>query len=176
MRLCLLLLSFIGLFDSLALANWQKINEIDYTWGPFKIYRIALFSETGEYQAGIRPLMLSLEYAKPVEGRDFAMSIGRSWENLGINLPQSEALIDRLKKQFPNLKAGDKLSYIALQDHGYFVLNDTVLSEAFSREVNDAIVAIWLDPQTELSAELTLKKGEKSTASPAPPTLPADSQ
>lgn len=160
---------FMLMFSSAINAKWQKINDVDYTWGPFKIYNISLFTETGEYKEGVRPLMLLFKYAKPVEGRDFAMSIGRSWENLGINLKNSEELIEHLKKQFPNLKEGDKLSYIALDDRGYFVLNDTVMSDEFSNEVNDALVAIWLDPKTDLSTELTMKKTEKNVVSPSIP-------
>ena len=79
-----------------ALSDWKKINDLDYTWGPFKIYNISLFTETGEYQPNIRPLMLSLKYDKPVDGRDFAISIARSWARLEIKLSNQEAIIDRL--------------------------------------------------------------------------------
>ena len=27
-----------------ALSDWKKINDLDYTWGPFKIYNISLFT------------------------------------------------------------------------------------------------------------------------------------
>lgn len=139
-------------------AQWQKINDLDYTWGPFKIYNISLFTETGEYQSDIRPLMLTLKYDKPVDGRDFAISIARSWSNLGISLKDKDNAIDRLRKTLPDLKPNDSLSYIALPDKGYFVLNDQVIPEEFYGEVNDAIVAIWLDPKVDLSQALTTKK------------------
>lgn len=141
-----------------ALSDWKKINDLDYTWGPFKIYNISLFTETGEYQPNIRPLMLSLKYDKPVDGRDFAISIARSWARLDINLPDQNAVIDRLRKLLPDLKPGDTLHYIALADRGYFVVNDQVISEEFDKATNDAILAIWLDPKVELSHKLIAKK------------------
>ena len=141
-----------------ALSDWKKINDLDYTWGPFKIYNISLFTETGEYQPNIRPLMLSLKYDKPVDGRDFAISIARSWARLEIKLSNQEAIIDRLRKLLPDLKPGDTLNYIALDDRGYFIVNDQIISEEFDKATNDAILAIWLDPKVELSRKLVAKK------------------
>ena len=139
-------------------ANWEKINDLDYTWGPFKIYNITLFTENGEYQPQTRPLMLSLKYDKPVDGRDFAISIARSWASLDIKVPEQNKVIERLRKLLPDLKSGDLLSYIALEDKGYFVVNDQIIPEEFDKTVNDAIVAVWLDPRVDLSQKITVKK------------------
>lgn len=137
-------------------ANWTKINEVDYTWGPFNIYHITLFTETGEYADGVRPLMLTLQYKKPWAGRDFAVSLARTWNNLGIQLPEKEVdgLITHLRKTFPDIKPEDTLHYIALPDRGYFILNDKVVSNVFNKQFNDAIVAIWLDPKMDISRQL----------------------
>lgn len=139
-------------------ANWEKINDLDYTWGPFKIYNITLFTESGEYQPQTRPLMLSLKYDKPVDGRDFAISIARSWASLDIKVPEQNKVIERLRKLLPDLKSGDLLSYIALEDKGYFIVNDQIIPEEFDKTVNDAIVAVWLDPKVDLSKKITVKK------------------
>ena len=141
-----------------ALSDWKKINDLDYTWGPLKIYNISLFTETGEYQPNIRPLMLSLKYDKPVDGRDFAISIARSWARLEIKLSNQEAIIDRLRKTLPDLKPGDMLYYVALADRGYFIVNNQVIAGEFDKATNDAILAIWLDPKVDLSHKLIVKK------------------
>lgn len=136
-----------SLFLSTANANWTKINDVNYTWGPFNIYHITLFTESGTYVEGTRPLMLTLQYKKPWEGRDFAVSLARTWNNLGIKLPEKELdeVITHLRKTFPDIKPEDTLHYIALEDRGYFILNDKVVSDVFNKAFNDAIVAIWLD-------------------------------
>lgn len=135
-------------------AQWQKINDVDYVWGPFKIYTLSLYSESGQYQTGQRPLMLSLTYAKPVDGRDFAISLARSWSNLGITLPDQDNVVDRLRKIMPNIRSNDVLSYIALEDKGYFILNDTIIPEEFNQDFNNAVVAVWLDPRVEIGRKL----------------------
>ncbi|HDL4233345.1 TPA: dihydroorotate dehydrogenase [Mannheimia haemolytica] len=145
-----------SLFLSTANANWTKINDVNYTWGPFNIYHITLFTESGTYVEGTRPLMLTLQYKKPWEGRDFAVSLARTWNNLGIKLPEKELdeVITHLRKTFPDIKPEDTLHYIALEDRGYFILNDKVVSDVFNKAFNDAIVAIWLDPKMDISHQL----------------------
>lgn len=170
MRYKAVFLTLFSLFLGTANATWKKINDVNYTWGPFNIYHITLFTETGRYDEGTRPLMLTLQYKKPWEGRDFTVSLARTWNNLGIQLPEQEVdeVITRLRKTFPDIKPEDTLHYIALEDRGYFILNDRVVSEVFNKEFSDAIAAIWLDPQMDISHQLLdpsykPKAEEKST-------------
>lgn len=160
-------LSFALFFATIlpATAKWVKIQDADYIWGPFKIYNVALFTETGESAPNERPLMLQFKYAKPVDGRDFAISLARSWSNLGINLPNQEEAIDRLRKILPDIKVGDQLSYIALPDKGYFLLNDYVVPAEFNGDFNHAVVAVWLDPRVDIGKKLLAY----STNAPAQP-------
>lgn len=154
MRFKLLLSLLFATFSQVSTANWLKVNDADYTWGPFKIYNIALFTESGGYKDTDRPLMLTLKYEKPVDGRDFAISIARSLKGLNVNLPNQNDVIDRLKKSLPDLKPTDSLSYIALENSGYFVLNDTVQPEIFDKAFSDALVSIWLHPDSDISHKL----------------------
>ena len=141
-----------------ALSDWKKINDVEATGGPLTIDNLSLVTETGEYQPNIRPLMLSLKYDKPVDGRDFAISIARSWARLEIKLSNQEVIIDRLRKTLPDLKPGDMLYYVALADRGYFIVNNQVITGEFDKATNDAILAIWLDPKVDLSHKLIVKK------------------
>ncbi|MBV6524711.1 pyruvate formate lyase-activating protein [Ursidibacter maritimus] len=154
MRSIKFFVSFCVLLSATASAQWIKIKDADYVWGPFKIYNISLFSETGKYELDTRPVMLSLKYQKPVDGRDFAISLARSWSNLGITLPNQDDVVDRLRKILPDIKVGDTLSYVALENKGYFVLNDTVIAEEFNQDFNNAVVAVWLDPRVEIGRKL----------------------
>ncbi|MEG9498579.1 cell envelope integrity protein TolA [Mannheimia indoligenes] len=173
MRYKAVFFTLFSLFFGTANATWKKINDVNYTWGPFNIYHITLFTETGRYADGTRPLMLTLQYKKPWEGRDFAVSLARTWNNLGIQLPEQEVdeVITRLRKTFPDIKPEDTLHYIALEDSGYFILNDRVVSEVFNKKFSDAIAAIWLDSKMDISRQLLdpsykPKVEEKSTEQP----------
>lgn len=152
-------------------ATWQKISSADYIWGPFKIYTISLFSETGKYVPELRPLMLTLQYEKPVDGRDFAISLARSWSSLGITLPEQDKVVDRLRKILPDIKKDDSLSYIALPDRGYFVLNDIVIPEEFNKDFNDAVLAVWLDPRVEIGRKLLAVKPDQTAEEKHSPAI-----
>lgn len=150
---------FIGLVLLLATqvvsARWQTVNKADFTWGPFTIYNISLLSKTGGYKPEQRPLMLHIEYEKHVNGRDFAVSLARSWDTLNREpLENQDQLISNLKKSLPNLKPEDTLNYVALKNNGYFAVNGVILPMQFDDEFNKAILAVWLDPDVEISSRL----------------------
>lgn len=153
---------FVVLLGNSALANWKKISDTDYIWGPFKIYNISLFSEKGKYTENLRPIMLSFKYEKPVDGRDFAIGLAKSWRHLGLKLTDQEEVVDRLRKILPNIKKGDTLYYIALSDKGYFILNDQIIDFEFNSDFNNAIVSVWLDPKVEIGKSLLNKQSDGS--------------
>lgn len=130
-------------------AQWMKIGQVDYKWGFFHIYTISLFSETGQYEDNQRPLMLTLKYQKPVEGKNFAITLSKSIA--ALERYSDEELTQwrqALMTVLPDFQPEDSLSYIALLDKGYFVLNDTVLDKEFDANFNAAFTAIWLDPNS----------------------------
>ncbi|MGR6981002.1 chalcone isomerase family protein [Testudinibacter sp. P27/CKL/0425] len=134
----------------LASATWLPVGTVDYTWGPFHIYTITLYSETGEYQPDQRPVMLTLNYAKPVEGKNFAITIKKELNGIAPQVPAElqNQWATKLEQTLPDFQPQDLLNYIALEDTGYFVLNDTVLEPEFGKEFNQAFLDIWLSPQS----------------------------
>ena len=78
------------LFCNLASATWLPVGTVDYTWGPFHIYTITLYSENGQYQPDQRPLMLTLNYAKPVEGKNFSITLKKELSNIAPQVPAEE--------------------------------------------------------------------------------------
>lgn len=147
--LLLLLLCF-G-FTQLALAQWKMVGKADYTWGPFHVYTIALYTETGEYRQGIRPLMLSIKFNKPVEGKSFAITLMKEMDSLKIENLDKNKVLEQLQAIFPDLQPNDSLSYIAMENYGYFVLNDTVLNHDFDQAFTNAFIAIWLAENSNFS-------------------------
>ncbi|MGR3807820.1 Chalcone isomerase-like [Pasteurella testudinis DSM 23072] len=160
---------FVLLFGNAVSANWLPIGTVDYTWGPFHIYTITLYSENGEYQPNQRPLMLTLNYAKPVEGKNFAITLKKELSNIAPQIPaETQALwAEKLEQTLPDFQPKDLLNYIALDDTGYFVLNDTVLEPQFGKEFNQAFLDIWLSPQSSFKRLQSQLLGEHNTEEPS---------
>ncbi|XWY20531.1 chalcone isomerase family protein [Bisgaard Taxon 45] len=140
--------SLLFFFSSPLSAQWLNVGKADYNWGPFHVYTISLYTETGKYEENIRPLMLTFNYAKPIEGKNFAISLIKEIENLQLNAIDTKHYLNALKSIFPDISPNDVLSYIALEEKGYFVLNDTILDQEFDATFTQALLSIWLSPKT----------------------------
>lgn len=148
-------------------ADWKQVGKAEYNWGPFHIYTVSLFTESGNYSSEQRPLMLRIKFAKPVEGKNFAISLFKEMALDKMPADQAESLRKRLIKNFPDFKPDDVLNYIALDNEGYFVLNDTILTERFDPTFNREFIAIWLDSPSsfkQLQPRLLGEKKEEQTA------------
>ncbi|MGY6772508.1 hypothetical protein [Gallibacterium sp. ZY190522] len=155
------------LYTTTANANWKQVGKAEYNWGPFHIYTVSLFTENGTYSSEQRPLMLRIKFAKPVEGKNFAISLFKEMALDKMPTDQAENLRKRLIKNFPDFKPDDVLNYIALDNEGYFVLNDTILTERFDPTFNREFIAIWLDSPSsfkQLQPRLLGEKKEEQTA------------
>ncbi|HBO38299.1 MAG TPA: hypothetical protein DD638_06520 [Pasteurellaceae bacterium] len=175
-----LLLSILCLLPSTLFANWQHIGKADYNWGPFHVYSISLYTETGAYQENQWPLMLSFKFAKPVEGKNFAITLIKEIDTLKMTQSDTAQWLGQLQKILPDFSPNDSLSYIALENKGYFVLNDTILNYEFDAEFNRTLSAIWLSPNSnykQLREQLLDKsKGSSENPTPQPETAPLNEE
>ena len=180
MKLKPLLLLILGLFPTALFAQWLSVGKADYNWGPFHVYTLSLYTETGAYQDNQRPLMLAFKYAKSVEGKNFAITLIKEIDKLRITKADTRKWQEELQKILPDFSPNDTLTYIALKDKGYFVLNDTILGYEFDAEFTDAFVAIWLSSNgnfTQLREQLLDKqKGSEENPTPQPETVPPDEE
>ncbi|UXN37931.1 hypothetical protein N8E87_05620 [Avibacterium paragallinarum] len=154
------------LFSTTLFAQWEMVGNADYNWGPFQIYTLSLYTETGSYQENQRPLMLSFNFDKPVEGKSFAISLIKEIKSINDE-KEIQNWLSALQKIFPDFSPKDVLSYIALSNKGYFILNDTVLDNEFDDNFNHALITSLLSPQGSYSKILPQLLGkEKSQHSP----------
>lgn len=180
MKLNTFLFSILCVFSTALSAQWLNVGKADYNWGPFHVYTLSLYTETGQYEENTRPLMLTFNYAKPIEGKSFAISLMKEIETLKLATINQQEHLNVLKTLLPDFSPNDVLNYIALEDKGYFVLNDTILDYEFSAEFNDALLAIWLSPNTNFpKLQPKLLGKEKSTPEDnkvSPPVAPLDEE
>lgn len=140
--------AMMALFSAAPFAHWQPIGNAEYTWGPFHVYTIGLFSETGIYQEKERPLMLSFKYAKPIEGKNFAITLIKEMETLKFNDGDTTKWLKEMQATFPDFSPNDILNYVALPNKGYFLLNNMVLDHDFDEKFSQAFIGIWLAPNS----------------------------
>ncbi|VGM96883.1 Uncharacterised protein [uncultured Avibacterium sp.] len=152
-----------ALFSTALWADWEMVGNADYNWGPFQIYTLSLYSETGNYQENQRPLMLSFNFDKPVEGKSFAISLIKEMKSLKVE-GDTDNWLDELQKIFPDFSPKDVLSYIALPNKGYFILNDTVLDKEFGDDFNRAFISSALSPKGSYGKILPQLLGKEKSA------------
>ncbi|MFD1806524.1 hypothetical protein ACFSAV_09140 [Pasteurella oralis] len=175
MKLNALIFSILCLFSTTLSAQWLNVGKADYNWGPFHVYTISLYTETGHYEENLRPLMLTFNYAKPIEGKNFAISLVKEIDNLKLKDIDGKQYLVMLKEIFPDISPNDVLNYIALEDRGYFVLNDTILDKEFDTQFTQALIAIWLSPNTnfpKLQPKLLGDEKQEASDEKAPNSTP----
>ena len=161
------LLFILGLIPTALSAHWVNVGTADYNWGPFLVYSIDLATEDGSYQENQLPIMLSFKYEKPVEGKNFAISLIKEMEFLKADKAKSDVWLKDMQAIFPDFSPNDVLRYIALPDRGYFMLNDSILDHEFDPEFSRLFAGIWLAPNSNFIKLQPQLLGKEKNATPA---------
>lgn len=161
------LLFILSLIPTALSAQWVNVGNADYNWGPFLVYSINLATENGEYKENQLPMMLSFKYEKPVEGKNFAISLIKEMEHLKADKTKMDLWLKEMQEIFPDFSPNAVLRYIALPDKGYFILNDSILDHEFEPEFSQMLINIWLSPESNfIKLQPQLLGKEKGSTSP----------
>ena len=161
------LLFILSLIPTALSAQWVNVGNADYNWGPFLVYYIDLATENGEYKENQLPMMLSFKYEKPVEGKNFAISLIKEMEHLKADKSKMDLWLKEMQEIFPDFSPNAVLRYIALPDKGYFILNDSILDHEFEPEFSQMLINIWLSPESNfIKLQPQLLGKEKGSTSP----------
>ncbi|OOF36306.1 chalcone isomerase family protein [Rodentibacter heidelbergensis] len=166
MKMKSLFVTILAFFSTALSAHWQQVGHAEYTWGPFHVYSVGLFSENGSYQENQSPLMFSIKYEKPIEGKNFAITLIKEMEAQQLSADDTNAWLKKMQEIFPDFSPNDILNFVALENKGYFIANDTVLNHEFDAKFTQAFIDIWLSPKSsfvKLQPQLLGKeKGEQN--------------
>ncbi|WP_233115592.1 hypothetical protein [Aggregatibacter actinomycetemcomitans] len=161
------LLFILTLFPTALSAHWLNVGNADYNWGPFLVYTIELETENGAYEANQLPFMLSFKYEKPIEGKNFAISLAKEMEHLNVDKAQGDLWLKQMQQLFPDFSPNDILRFVALPEKSYFILNDTILDHEFEPQFAQALISIWLSPNSNfIQLQPQLLGKEKNANSP----------
>ena len=100
MKLKFIIAAISALFSTALFAQWQPVGNAEYTWGPFHVYTVGLYSETGSYEKNERPLMFRLNTRNQLKGKNFAIALTKEMEAQNLSKDDTTAW---LKKNAGNL-------------------------------------------------------------------------
>ncbi|OOF50573.1 hypothetical protein BKK54_05670 [Rodentibacter genomosp. 1] len=163
MKIKYLFVTILTFFSTALSAHWIPVGNAEYTWGPFHVYSVGLFSENGTFQESQRPLMFSIKYEKPIEGKNFAITLIKEMDAQQLSADDTNAWLKKMQEIFPDFAPNDLLNFVALENKGYFIANDTVLNHEFDAKFTQAFIDIWLSPKSSfLKLQPQLLGKEKS--------------
>lgn len=138
--------------------EWPIVGRAELSVFIFDVYKSVLLSPTGRYQLGTdvspHPLALSIEYQRSISQEQLLEATYEQWIEQGYDKAQAQRWITQLAAIFPNVKEGQRLTYITNGESGHFEFSPNpattqVLGAVNNEQLNDAFLAIWLSPKTQ---------------------------
>ena len=149
MKLKFIIAAISALFSPVLFAQWTTGRQMLNTHGGHSMFTLsACILETGSYEKNERPLMFSIKYEKPVEGKNFAIALTKEMESQNLSKDDTTAWLKKMQEILPDFSPNDILNFVALADKGYFVLNDTVLDHEFDQKFTQAFIDVWLSDKS----------------------------
>ena len=148
------------------LASFREVGRGEMDWWFMTLYRARLLTPDGSYQPNSFPQQLEIQYYRDIPASRLLEATKHQWLHLGYDREQISAWLALLKGLWPDVKQGDRLSFVANgPQRGHFLFNDKPLAaiaidESASSEHKrfaDAFLAIWLSERSsrpQLRAQL----------------------
>lgn len=141
-----------GHFETDFLTTLTVVGQGELSWLGFSIYHASLWTRDGKFQnlEETNPVALAITYQRNIDADDLAQKTVEEWERLGIfNVDERDSWGQRLKKIWPDVKAQDSITTLVTPDRKTrFYHNDKLLTVLEEPEFGNALLSIWLDPQT----------------------------
>lgn len=123
----------------------EKVGEARLKVMFWSVYDSRLYTETGEYQPGQRPLRLEIEYLIDVKADRLAARTLKEWQDMGRQHPRQQDWIAQLETLWPDIQSGDVISLqLTEDDHAVFFHNGRHLGAVQDRDFGQQFVDIWL--------------------------------
>lgn len=148
------------------LARFREVGRGEMDWWFMTLYRARLLTPDGSYQPNSFPQQLEIQYYRDIPASRLLEATKHQWLHLGYDREQISAWLALLEGLWPDVKQGDRLSFVANgPQRGHFLFNDKplaaiVIDESASSEHKrfaDAFLAIWLSERSsrpQLRAQL----------------------
>lgn len=127
------------------------------------IYTARLYAPQGQFTGIQPPLTLSLTYHRDIASGKLMEATREQWQKLNFLNPDSLAWLERVSSCFPDVSAGDKLSFKLMQgSQAEIEFNGELRCSLPPSEGNRQFLAIWLSDDSAYPrfTQRLLAKGE----------------
>lgn len=136
----------------------KKVGEARLKVMLWQIYDARLYTPSGDYQPGARPLKLEIEYLRDIKSKSLAERTLKEWEAMGREHPRQAVWAASLQELWPDIQTHDVLS-LELDEAqvATFRRNGEFLGRIEDPEFGQQFVDIWLsEDSTQPELRLTL--------------------
>lgn len=142
---------------------FKKVGEGRLKVMFWQVYDARLYTPSGDYQPGARPLKLEIEYLRDIKGKALAERTLKEWEAMDRDHPRQAEWAASLEELWPDIQVNDVLSLELDQEQvATFRRNGEYLGRIDDPEFGQQFVDIWLSEdstQPELRLTLLGRKG-----------------
>lgn len=125
--------------------NLEKVGEARLKFLLWSVYDSRLYTPTGEYQSGIRPLKLEIEYLLDVKADALVERTQTEWNKMGREHPRHDEWRQKLGSIWTDINSGDVISLeLDSENRSTFRRNGELLGHIEDPEFGQEFVDIWL--------------------------------
>ena len=127
----------------------QKCGEAKLSVLFWEVYESSLFTATGSYTPGTRPLRLEIRYLRDIRGEDLVKQTQKEWEAQGLAHANQSAWLKRLTELWPDVVEDDVIAlHIDDGNISRFSVNGETVGTIEDPDFGEQFAAIWLSPDT----------------------------
>jgi hypothetical protein len=135
-----------------------KVGEARLRVLLWTIYDSRLYTPTGDYREGVRPLRLEIEYLRDIKAEALIERTKDEWAAMGREHPRQDAWLDELSTLWPDIRENDVLSIeLNEENEAFFTRNGEMLGRIHDPDFGQQFIDIWLSEdctRPELRASL----------------------
>lgn len=129
--------------DGFALVGDGKLKVLFWD-----VYRSALYTPTGEFNADTDEYILEITYLQNIENDHLIDQTYKQWEHLGVDEENYLKYSDQLELLWPDVSKGDSLTMHVTPEQTSFYFNSDLTGTINSAEFGPMFSAIWLSPNS----------------------------
>ncbi len=146
-------------------AEFEKVGEARLKVMLWSVYDSRLYAPGGQYERGMRPLKLEIEYLRDISAEDLVKRTGKEWDDMGLSHERQGEWMQQLRSLWPDVRKNDVLTLeLDGNSHATFYSNGKRLGTIEDGAFGQHFIDIWLSPETSRpEMRLALIGGKDST-------------